>query len=41
MLKEKVLKIFRDVIMGYKPIFSLKLIHVSIKENVVNNGENA
>ena len=36
-LKGKVLKIFRDVIMGYKPIFSLESIPVSIKECVRNN----
>ena len=35
-LKEKVLKIFRDILMGYKPIFSLKSIRVSIEERVEN-----
>ena len=38
-LRGKVLKIFRDVIMGYKPISSLKPIPVSIKECVGNNRE--
>ena len=41
LLKGKVLKIFRDSIMGYKPISSLELTPVSIKECVENNGENA
>ena len=40
-LKVKVFKIFRDIIMGYKPIYSLESILVSIKERVGNNGENA
>ena len=40
-LKVKVFKIFRDVIMGYRPILSLVSIPVSINEHVVNNGENA
>ena len=39
LLKGKVLKIFRDSIMGYKPISSLELTPVSIKECVENNGE--
>ena len=38
-LKERVFKIFRDVIMGYKLISLLKSIAVSIKECVGNNGE--
>ena len=38
-LKGKVFKIFRDVILGYKPILSLESIPVSIKERVGNNGE--
>ena len=37
-LKEKVFKISRDVIMGYKPISSFELIPVSIKERIGNNG---
>ena len=36
-LKEKVFKISRDVIMGYKPISSFELIPVSIKERIGNN----
>ena len=41
LLKVKVFKIFRDFIMGYKPISSFKSIPVSIKQCVGNNGENA
>ena len=40
-IKVKVLKIFRDVIMGYKPMSSLESILVSINERVKNDGENA
>ena len=40
-LKGKVLKIFRDVIMGYKPISYLNSIPVSIKQSVGNNVENS
>ena len=38
-LKGNMFKIFRDAIMGYKPILPLKSIPVSIKECVENNGE--
>ena len=38
-LKRTVFKIFRDVIIGYKPISSLESIPVSIKDHVGNNGE--
>ena len=41
LLKVKVFKIFREFIMGYKPISSFKSIPVSIKQYVGNNGENA
>ena len=41
LLNGKVFKIFRSVIIGYKPISSLKSIPVSIKGRVGNNGENA
>ena len=37
-LKGKVLKIFRDIIMGYKPLSSLKSIPASIQELVGNSG---
>ena len=33
-LKGKVFKIFRNVIIGYKPILSLELIPISINEHV-------
>ena len=39
-LKGKVFKIFRGVIMGYKPILSLESIPVLIKEHVGNNRGN-
>ena len=38
--RERCTKCFRDIIMGYKPISSLKPIPVSIKEHVGNNKEN-
>ena len=38
-LKKQVFKIFREVILGYKPIFSLKSTPVSIKESIRNNGK--
>ena len=38
-LKRTVFKIFRDVIIGYKPISSLESIPVSIKERAGNNGK--
>ena len=41
LLNGKVFKIFREVIMGYKPISSLKSIPVLMKERVVNNRENS
>ena len=38
-IKVKVLKLFRDVEMGLKPISSLKSTPFSIKAHVGNNGE--
>ena len=40
-IKGTVFKIFRDVIMGYKTIFSLKSIPFSINESVGINRKNA
>ena len=41
LLKGKVFKIFKDIIMGYKPISSLKPIPVPIKYHVGNDRENS
>ena len=37
-LKGRGFKIFRGIVMGYKPISSLESIPVSIKESIGNNG---
>ena len=37
LIKGKMFKIFRDIIIGYKSISSMKSVPLSIKEHVVNN----